>query len=363
MQLTNLVIDRIIIHQVFQRDASGEPKRPAQSNEYTNFDTSAMEAFKRRVIDALGEDSRAVQMQISNQEIGYVPRLVEDISEQDNESFVVSSFDFATKLTDAQQKKNIPGGILVVFTGSQGSSNKRFLGLIKAEIHSGYERVNLESGEISLRFVQDLLLTPTSKLYKTAAFFENTQYENDCENLNDKWSVFISDYQIGKADGKAAAKYFYSDFLGFCYPETSARTTKTFYDSARTFISKLNAPESEKSDYLTALHTYLKVDNSGSISTSDFASRYFDVDTQDSFTEHMQTAGVPTSAFAKDIEHISSNLKTRKVNFKSNVKITAPTNVFKDLVEISIVEGEPDETGSLKEWTQVLIKDRIVEQE
>ncbi|WP_432729937.1 hypothetical protein [Klebsiella oxytoca] len=36
----------------------------------------------------------------------------------------------------------------------------------------------------------------------------------------------ISDYQISKADGKAAAQYFYQHFLGCGYPETSARTTK-----------------------------------------------------------------------------------------------------------------------------------------
>lgn len=363
MQLINLNVDRIIIHQVFQRDENGQPVAPEQSFEYTNFEDSAMDAFKRRILDALGEDSKAVQMQIFQQDVGYVPRLVDDVIGQNDDDFSASSYDFARKLTDAQQKKNIPGGILVVFTGTQGTANKKFLGIIKAEIHNGYERVNLANGQIALRFVQDLLLTPTSRLYKTAAFFEKAQYPADYADLNDKWTVFISDYQIGKADGKAAAQYFYSEFLGCCYPETSARTTKTFYESARKFISAMAVPESEKSDYLNALHTYLKVDNTGSISTSDFASRYFDVDTQDSFAEHMESSGVPTSAFTKDVEHISSSLKTRRVNFRSNVKITAPTDVFSNLVEISIVQGELDETGTPKEWTQVLIKDRIVEQE
>lgn len=363
MQLVNLNVNRIIIHQVFQRDENGQPVTPVQSINYTNFDSSAMEAFKQRVVDALGEDSKAVQMQIFQQDAGYVPKLVDDSIEQNEDDFAVSSYDFAKKLTDAQQKRMIPGGIIVVFTGTQGTANKKFLGLIKAEIHNGYERVNLTNGQISLRFVEDLLLTPTSRLYKTAAFFENANYPDDYEDLNEKWTVFVSDYQISKADGKAAAQYFYSDFLGCCYPETSARTTKLFYESARKFISAMDVDESDKSDYLTALHTYLKVDNAGSISTADFASKYFDIDTQDTFAEHMQTQGVPVSSFTKDVEHISSSLKTRRVNFRSNVKISAPTDVFKNLVEIQIIEGEPDETGAPKEWTQVLIKDRIIEQE
>tara|TARA_R110000803_G_scaffold14326_1_gene39771 strand:- start:232 stop:1320 length:1089 start_codon:yes stop_codon:yes gene_type:complete len=362
MQLLNLKVDRIIIHQVFQRDADGNKVSPTQGHEYMNFDLSAMNAFKKRVNDALGEGSHAVEMSIVDQGPNDLPRIIDMIVGQDNDTFAVSSFDVAKMLTDAQHSKNIPGGIVVVFSGTQGPKKTRFVGIIKAEVHSGYEKATNEKGEISLKFVEELLLTPGTRLYKTAGFFEKSDWDNG--DLNKKWAVMVADSQINKADGKAAAQYFYSDFLGCGYQETSARTTKKFYDATSEFISNLSASPSEKSDLLNALTTYLKVDTSSTISTSTFAESYFDnVDTQDAFTSFMKNEGLPQTSFTKDLEHIQSKLKFRKINFRSNVKILAPSDTFQDLVSFESIEGDPDATGNPAEWTKVIIKDRVIGQE
>jgi len=365
MQLLNFNVERIIIHQVYRRDSDGNKVTPTQSHEYTNFDHNAMEAFKTRVKDALGEGSKAVQMEIVNQEANDLPLLINTMIEQGDEEFAVSSYDVAKKLTDAQQKKNIPGGIVVVFSGTQGAASKRFIGIIKAEVHSGYEKeINEQTNEISLKFVEELLLTPGTRLYKTAGFYEKANTNQSSANLNDKWTVMVSDYQISKADGKAAAQYFYSDFLGCGYPQTSARTTKQFYEATSFFISELDFTAAEKSNLLNALTTYLKVDTSSTISASEFASMYFnDVDVQDAYTSHLREVGLPDNAFTKDIEHIENKLEYRKVNFRSNVKITAPSETFKNLITIEAVEGDPDEAGVPAEWTNVLIKDKIAKQE
>lgn len=364
MQLLNLSIDRIIIHQIYQRNQDGNKVAPSQSHEYTNFDNTAMEAFKARVIDALGEGSKAVQMEIVNQGQNDLPTIVDKIIDQDKPNFAVSSYDIAKKLNDAQHRRQIPGGIIVIFSGKQGHPLKRFLGIIKAEIHSAYEKeVNQDTNEISLKFVEEVLLTPGTRLYKTAAFFEKSGYGDTSTELNEKWAVMVSDYQINQADGKAAALYFYSDFLGCGYPQTSARTTKLFYESASSFIVGLDIPEADKSDLFNALITYLKVDTSSTISASDFASRYFDVDTQDDFTGHMEDSGLPTESFTKDITHIANKLKFRKVSFSKNIKITAPSDIFGKLIKIETIEGTLDESGTPAEWTQIIIKDRITQHE
>ncbi|WP_309043755.1 nucleoid-associated protein [Marinobacter sediminicola] len=364
MQLINLEIDRIIIHQVYQRDQEGQKVDPLQSHDYTRFDKNAMDAFITRVRDALGEESSAVPMQIVNQNDGDLPRLVDDVMEMGDSDFSVSSYDFALKLASAQQRRSIPGGILVVFTGTQGATPKRFLGLIKAEVHSGYEKeVNTDTQEISLKFVEELLLTPGTKLYKTAAFFEKPKYGNEVEDLNQKWTVMISDYQISRTDGKAAAQYFYSDFLGFGYPKSSARTTKNFYDSANKFIADLDVSESDKSELLNALTTYLKVEKTPTVSSSDFASKYFNDETKDDFLAHMEDSGVPTSAFTKDIEHIESKLKFRKVKFGGNIKFWAPHEVFAEKVSMETIPGDLDESGQPAQWTKILVKDRVMQQE
>jgi len=365
MHLLNFDVDRIIIHQIYRRDQNGNKVVPTQSHDYTNFEQSAMEEFKSRVKDALGEGSKAVQMKVVNQEVNDLPTLINKMVKQDNEAFAISSYDIAKKLNDAQQTKSIPGGIVVVFSGTQGSQSMKFLGIIKAEVHSGYEKnINQETNEISLKFVEELLLTPGTRLYKTAGFFEKIVSDENNSNLNNKWVIMVSDYQISKAEGKAAAQYFYADFLGCGYPETSARTTKTFYKATRSFILNMGVPEEKKSNFLTALTTYLKVDTSSTISSSEFAKKYFDnIDIQDTFTSYMRESGLPNHAFTKDIEHIESKLQFRKINFRSKVKITAPAEAFNDLITIETIEGSPDESGCPAKWTKVIIKDRIVELE
>ena len=195
MHLPNFNVNRIIIHQVYRRNSDGNKVTPTQSHEYTNFEQSAMEAFKSRVKDAVGDGSKAVQMEIVNQEANDLPTLIDNIIEQDDDGFAASSYDIAKKLNDAQQTKSIPGGIVVVFTGTQGSQSKKFLGIIKAEVHSGYEKeINPETNEISLKFVEELLLTPGTRLYKTAGFFEKTNSDGESSDLNDRWAVMVSDY-------------------------------------------------------------------------------------------------------------------------------------------------------------------------
>lgn len=364
MQLLNLNVDRIIIHQIFKRDEDGNVVSPAQSREYTLFETSAMENFRSRVVDALGEGSKAIAMQIHEQSAGKVPALINQMIEQDDETFAVSSYDLAKKLADAQHSRGIPGGIVVIFTGKQGARQKKFLGIIKAEVHSGYEKiVDRETGRISLKFVEEILLTPGTRLYKTAGFYEKDEYAHTVSDLNEKWAVMVSDHQINKADGKFAAQYFYSNFLGLGYPQSSARTTKTFYESSKKFITALDVTPEKKSGLLNALNTYLKVEESSTASAAEFASRYFSGAVQDQFNSYIEEQGIPTTAFTKDTEFIKNSLRVRKVMFHSKVNISGPQEAFNDLIIIDTIEGDADVSGAPAEWTRVIIKDRISNQE
>lgn len=365
MQLLNLSIDRIIIHQVHQKDKDGNTVVPTASLEYTDFDDIAMGSFVQRVIDALGEGSRAVQMEILKQDVNDLPKLVDKMIDDSNQDFIVSSFDIAKKLTDAQRTKSISGGIVAIFTGTQGYPAKKFLGIIKAEIYNGYQKEkDKTTNKISLKFIEELLLTPSSKLYKTVAYFEKDGYDPASTELNDKWAVMISDNQITQTDGKAAAQYFYSDFAGCGYPQTSARTTKQFYEATKEFITALNYPVEKQNDLLNALTTFLKVDTSSTVDPIIFATNYFDdVAIQDNFKAHLEERGLPATAFTKDIEHIKTKLQFRKVVFNNNVKIIASPESFDNDVIITPFEGDKDEAGIPKQWTQIIVKDRINPQE
>lgn len=363
MEISNLKVDRIIIHQIYQRDPEGNKISPFKSSEYTKFDIAAMEEFKSRVVEALGSGSKAVQMEIVEQDNDKLSSIVDRAILEDDKEFIESSYTIAKRLTDAQKTKSIPGGILVVFSGKYGYPEKNFLGIIKADVHSAYEKmVDYNTQEISLKFVEEVLLTPSSRLYKTAGFFEKP---NDCSDndLNKKWTVLISDTQISQTDGKAAAMYFYSDFLGCGYPQTSARTTMQFYKATSSFISSMDITPEKKSDLLTALITYIKVDTSSSITPSEFSKRYFDIDTQDDFKNFLTDQGLPEVSFTKDTTHIESKLKLRKISFSKNVRITAPPDVLKDFVVIESIDGDLDEVGTPERWTKIIVKDEITTQQ
>lgn len=360
MSLLNLRIERIIIHQIHQRDKNGKKITPTRSTDLIRFDDKAMQTFKTRFIDAVGQNSRAVEMSIVEQGKDKLSSIINSIGNETNEDeFIDISFDIANKLADAQAHRNIPGGIVVFFDGLYGATPKRFVGIMKAEIHSAYEKThNTLTQEIGLKYVEEALLTPATKLYKTAAFFHNGN-DLESDDLNSYWDVMISDSQISQTEGKAAALYFFSTFLGCGYPETSARTTKQFYDVTRNFINDMDIPEEKRSDIHTALAVYLKQEQTEIVNPTEFASRHFDVETCDSYSAFLEDKGLPATSFTKDIEYISNRLKTRNLAFSQNIKITAPAASFENLIEIETISENDSKPVN---WTKIIIKDRIVSQ-
>lgn len=336
---------------------------PIKSEQYTNFAPSAMTDFEARVITSLGEDSKAVEMQILDQSKDDLPHLVNTCIDDSNEDFIDSSYKIACKLAQAQFDKGrgISGGIVVVFTGKYGYPQTKLIGILKAEIHSGYEKlINPKTGQISLKHIEDLLLTPNSKLFKTVGFCEKSAYDPASDDLNEKWSVLIFDSQINQADGKVSAEYFYRKFAGCGYPETSARTTKQFYEATKDFIRKLEKTSEEKYELINALTTYLKVNKSSTVDPNDFAETYFDTKTRDDYKVHLSKNNIPTTAFTKDLEHIQTQLKLHKVTFSNNVKLEADPETFKNDVSVESIQGDLDEHGKPQQWTKIIVKSQLI---
>lgn len=363
MNISKLIIDKIIIHQVHQRDDEGNKVDPTRGSSFINFDADALQGFKSRVIDALGDGSKAVKMKIKEHGEDYVPFIATNLIGKKGEDYIDETYIIANKLADAQTRRAIPGGIVVIFSGDYGVNKRKFIGIIKADIHSAYEKIiDQNTGQISLKFVEEILLTPSTKLYKTAGFFQSNGTP-DKDDLNKSWDVMISDYQISKSDGKAAAQYFYQHFLSCMYPETSARTTKVFYEKTSEFLNELDINAEKKNALKNALVTYLKHEKSDVISAKDYADRFFDDGVKDLYLEYAHESGVPQTSFTRDNEHIESKLKTRKLNFSKNIKITAPAEVFKNNIIIESTVGDIGKDGAPTEWTTILIKDKIILQE
>jgi hypothetical protein len=363
MNFVQLTIDRIAIHQIFPRGEDGKEVPPGKGTELIKFDNDALNDFKQRIFNSLGHDSSAVEMVITNDKIGSTPFHINNVHDSSDDEFINNSYEIAKNLSKAQTRRGMSGGILVVFSASYQYNKLPLVGIIKADLYSGYEKSQDKiSGIISLKHVKELLLTPSTKLYKSAGFFKRQDAKDDSA-LNEKWAVHISDYQIDKSDGKAAAQYFYQTFLGCDYPSTSARTTKRYFELACDFINDMEISEEERTHLHNVLYADLKAGKSQKVDPMAFAGAYMSTSDIDNFRNYLEDSDFPVSPFIKDTEHITSKLKNRRVKFSKNIRISAPSEVFEEFVTIETIKGDVEQDGYTPTWTKILVKDRIVDQQ
>lgn len=257
-------------------------------------------------------------------------------------------------LAHAQTRLNIPGGIVVVISGQVSFPGKRFIGIIKAEPHSGFSFS--ENGSLTLAFLRNLVLTPEARLYKIGAFVEVDPQARD----GDGWRAFVYDDLMTAANRDSAAQYFYETFLGCNIPQNSARQTKKFFELTKEFVGKLEIPEHEKLDINTGLYTYLKVDQSPTVDTVTFASRYLKrADMRDAYDAFMEHNDFPRASVSKDLSDLKYQLRRRKVVFNSDLQLSGPADRFAELVTVEPIQGDAAENGTRLEWTRITVRDRI----
>ncbi|WP_369065915.1 nucleoid-associated protein, partial [Burkholderia gladioli] len=280
----------------------------------------------------------------------------------DDAGFIAASRGIADKLADEQKNRNLPGGVVVVFSGTAGHPARRLVGVIKAEVHNGFMREREAAGEKpKLKFLKSLMLTAQTKLYKVGLFMESQAPV--AGEFPAGWDAYIYDETLTVANRYGAAKYFYDGFLGLGFPQSSARQTLQFFDLTKAFIQAVDKPEEEKIVLHNALVTYLRADQTPTVGIASFADAYFgDAEARDAYRAYMVEKGFPEVAINKDTTEVASAMKLRRLNFASRVRISGPADSFDKLVAVSLIDGEAKE-GVTPKWTQVIIKDRISTQE
>lgn len=356
MLLENLVVERVVLHEVFKRRHDGAMSDPRYGDQLINLPADAMDMFRERVIDALGTSSQSMEMEIADRGVESAVVHAGSLLGMPDDNFISSSGKFADKLAQAQVAKNLPGGVLIVFSGTVNAASHPFVGVIKAEKQTGFR----EGSGTSLQFFRDLFLTPASKLYKIGFFL----CANDSDQSDpDGWKVFVYDSHMTAANRQGAAKYFYELFLGCRVPENSAYLTRTFFESTREFIRQLPIGAEDKDDLLTSLYTYLKVDQTPTIEVSSFSNSYLPTESRDDYETFMVSKNFPMNAVQKDVSDIKSQLRKRRVQFTGSIELTAPPEAFQDLIEMVAIPAEGSGAEEIPAWTRITIKDRIRNQQ
>ncbi|MBU3155199.1 nucleoid-associated protein [Clostridium estertheticum] len=334
MEFKNLKINKIIIHEIFKRNFEKGVVEPKFNHTLSVLDEAGLEVLTERVINAIGNKSNSMEMEIKDSSNDSCVYLINSMLNCDDETFIKDSQTIAHKLAESQTSRRIPGGVVIVFSGTIGLNNTPITGVIKAEIHSGFTRTITESNEEILKYLSDLLLTPQQKLYKIAVFIKNNDGEENNSKLEEKYNVFVYDNNMKKSETKEAALYFYDTFLGSTFKRNSKVITKDFYEGTKEFINILEITDEEKIDLNLQLYSYIKSPINASISIEDFSDNSFEAEVKDSYNDYMVNKNIPTTLIQKDNQYIENRLKQRKIKFFNEISIAGPSENFNNLVKI-----------------------------
>lgn len=357
MAVENLAVSRLILHEIFRRRDNGSAVTPRYGGQLVNLPAAAMDAFRERVVDALGNTSRSMEMDIIDAQSGSAVELSSNLFNQSDAAFVTGSQAFADRLATAQTHRSWPGGIVVVFTGTVGAASHPFVGVIKAETQTGFKR-EIQRGTLNAQYFDDLFMTPASKLYKIGMFIRTSARPG---TLPSGWRALVYDNQMTSGKRDDAARYFFGSFLGCEIPTNSAALTKAFFDNTREFIKALDVPSEKKNDLLTSLYTYLKVDQAPTIEVNAFSTTYIPQESRENYREFMVSKKMPLNAINKDLADIGPGLRLRRVGFPNDIRLIAPPEAFRDSITIETIRQDTDGDGP-SEWTRITIKHQISDQ-
>lgn len=327
----NLRITRIIVHEIFAREQSDAPLPPVYGTALLVLPPGGIAALEDRLVTVLSSNSHCVEMDIVDTSDQGVPEEAIILVNLPDLDFIQQSRAFADKLVLAQTSRQIPGGMIVVANGQVGLNNDPYCLIIKAEVHSGFNKRQNE-GVISVEYLTSLFLTPQQKLYKVGLFI--------CKA--DSQIAYVYDQNMARNESTTAARYFYSTFLGCKIAKSSKALTQDFFLLTRDYINKLHIDVDGKLDLQDQLNGYLKNINNATISSRVFADEFLPQEHRDEYSDFMQTANFPTTAVVKDINLIANKLKRRVMNFSTGVKIIRKDGSLGEVVDI--VEMMPDST-------------------
>jgi hypothetical protein len=337
LDTANLSIEDIICHRVFARDASKVPKGPVLAAGLMKLPTQGLDALQERLTAALGSRSHGLEMSIEKSDVTSFLQLAAHAISQDKAGFIVSSHEMAKKLALAQANTSGLSGVLLVLRGRVGKHPRRFVAVIKAEVHDGFATGEADKA-VDVNYLTSLMLTPTQRLYKVGLLLELASGPVKAVGTYDPtgYQAFLFDHLITATETRSAAAYFYAHFLGMDIQKSSRKMTQEFFQHSETFIKTCSLDDDDK----WALREALRVDlrsASTVISVSDFASAHIaDEAVRDAYCEFLEDRGFPKAAVSKDVAYVKAQLrKPRKLSFSTGVKVLIPADADQNVVTVT----------------------------
>lgn len=353
MLFENLRVNRVVVHEVFQRGEDRALRPPVFADALETLSAEAMGAFRLRMTEALSGQSQSLQMRIAKHDAGSFLELAESLMDVTDADFLARSQAVANKLAEAQIARRIPGGMLIVFDGTVGVPAVPFVGVIKAETQAGFRR-SRDGARALVEFLQNIFLTPATRLYKIGVLLR----DNAAAPKPDGWRAFVFDSNISASNREAAAAYFYEAFLGCALPSDGPYETAKFFDLTKEFVRKSDLAPDRKRDLIDSLYVFVRDEQDHTFTADQFADRYLPPDLRDPYANFMSNRRFTRNAVVRDTSQMGNRLRRRRLKFGVDIELSASPEALANKVQMEAIDGEPAD-GQRPRWTRIIIREAL----
>lgn len=229
----NMIIKRVIVHQVFRRDTDNKVRNPFFSSECVTLSDDFNTKMKERIIKLLGQESHSIRMEIEDDgeesTYSHVVKYWKCKSREENK-FIDASKEITNNLVKIQDSRRYPDALLLCVEGTVRKDNRDFFCIIKAESQDGF-LITQEAEKIGLDYIANLFMTKNEKFQKLGMFIKTVDSnDNIPKNVVE---TYLFDSNTDDSISKAKAKYFYHDFLGLNFRNDSKKQTSAFFHETK----------------------------------------------------------------------------------------------------------------------------------
>ena len=321
-------ISRIIIHEIFKKAPGQDQATHSIANTLMEFSPEVEDLVKKRLNVSFGKESQSFSVGIENSSPNSFFSKSVSCGLGDDANFIARSSEMCTALADCLPHQT-SGGYLIVLQGFYHS--RFFISAIKADKTDA-----LQTSGSSLQVLDDIFLSTSAKFFKIATISQLPG--NNDPNQTSSYEALIFDEQF-KSNVKLA-QYFYSDFCGFEVDSNAKIRTREFYLESIKLINSCVTDFEEGERIKDQLLNEILHNNSLVISPADFGRNFLQGSFQEAFLEEIVTKYPQT--FIKNSILFDRSVKHKNMFF-NEVKLTGPTEIFNEAIEIIDSEQELSE--------------------
>jgi nucleoid-associated protein YejK len=325
IDLSNIQIEKIIIHEVIKQPKSNTKIPPIYSEIESSLDDELRLFMKDRIVKSLS-GKKSYQIIFDDKQKSPIPQLF-DTWIKKPASFVSISKEAATHLNNIQNGRN-PGGLVAVIEVKH--QNRFCLAILKLEKEEGarLEQTSFKGkNTFDILHIRDLILSEKTQLFKIAIFFQN--------GLKDLgYDGKLCDNQLNANQHHDVADFFLRNYLGCTHIGDPRELTKVFFYETQNFINSKISDPLERSKTGLHLLSYLSKPL-GDINATQFARDFLSEHDKQDYITFLSDNGVLINSFPKDNTMIKNKLNDLCIEFENGVKVIGKQDKFDANVSLS----------------------------